>query len=79
MPVHGRDDVGIEAMRRIERDPPVITERGIDRQPARRRFDQQALEPILRHEIEQRRRRDQIDRTVERKFEIAHQIDRARA
>src|SRR5262249_24759492 len=39
--------------------------------------DRRRLEPLRRHEIKQRRSRNQIDRAVECKFEIAHQVDGA--
>ena len=74
--VHGVDDGGIERIDRIERRKTVIAERRIDRQAARRALGHQPVEPVMRHQIEQRRGGDQLDRPVERGLEVARKIDR---
>ena len=74
--VEAGPELGIEGRRRLGDGAAVIGERGVDRQPPRRRFDDEAIEPFGRNKVEQRRCRDQIERTVERKLEIAGEIDR---
>jgi hypothetical protein len=72
------DHCRIERMESVEFNAAVITQRRIDRDRARQSLDHQSLEPSLRNQIEQRRRGDQIDRPVERRFEIMIEIDRHR-
>ena len=70
------------ARRRVERiggrdrDPPVVAQRRINRHRSRRDLDRQPLQPEFGDEIEQRRGGDQIDRPVERGFEIAIEVER---
>src|SRR5712692_3657818 len=54
----------------------VVRQRRIDREPTRGRLDDQAIEPFRRNEVEQRRGCNEIDRAVEREFEVADEIDR---
>src|SRR5262249_57958322 len=75
MQVEAGDELAIEALVRLDRDAAVIAERGVDRQPPRRRLDDEAVEPFGGDEIEQRGRRDKIERPLERKLEIASKID----
>ena len=74
--VEAGQEFGIEDCTRIGDGAAVIGERRVNRQPPRRRFDDQAIEPIGRNEVEQRRCGDQVERAIERQFEIAGEIDR---
>ena len=67
---------GVGGVGRIDLDAAVVAQRRIDRQPPRRGLDHEPLQPFVGHEIEQRRGGDQIDRAVERGFEVAVEIDR---
>ena len=60
----------------IERRQPVIAQRRIERQPPRCRLGREALEPLVRHEIEQRRCGDQLNRPIQRRLQVTRKIDR---
>ena len=55
----------------VKRDPAVIAQRRVKRDRARGDRDREPVQPGFGDEIEQGRGRDQIDRPVERGFEIA--------
>src|SRR6266566_7980136 len=46
---------------------------------SRRGFHDETLQPCIGNEVEQRRRGDEIDRPVERRFEVPDQVERFRA
>ena len=75
MQIEAGKDLAIEARFRLDDGTAVIAERGVDRQPPRRRLDDEAIEPFGRDQVEQRRRGDEIKRAFERKLEIARKID----
>jgi len=64
MLVHRSDDLFVSDIGRGHLDPSVVAQRRIDRQAPRCGLDREPLKPFVRDEIEQRRSRDQIDRTV---------------
>src|SRR5262249_22081690 len=70
------DDCGIEGSDRIEDAWAVVIERAVERQAPRGDCGDQPLEPFSRDQVEQRGRGHEIYRSVERRFEIAPQIDR---
>ena len=77
MRVHRGNDAPHRADRAESKiDAPVIAQRRIKRNRARRDLDREPVQPVLGDEIEQRRGRDQIDRPIERGFEIAVEIER---
>ena len=63
----------------LECETAVEAQGRIERQPARGKLGDQALQPGRRDEVEQARSHDEIDRPVERKFEIAGEIERLAA
>ena len=76
MQVEAGEDFGIERIARLGDRAAVIGQRRVDRQTARRRFDDEAIEPSSRNKIEQRRSGDEVERPIKRQFEIAREIDR---
>ena len=74
--VEAGEEFGIEDRSRIRDCAAVIGERRVNRKTPRRRFDDEAIEPFRRNEVEQRRCSDQVERTVKRQFKIAGEIDR---
>src|SRR4029079_17482411 len=75
--VDAGQEFGIEDRSRIRDRAAVIGERRVNRTAPRRRFDNEAIEPFRRNEVEQRRCSDKVERTVKRQFKIAGEIDRA--
>ena len=78
MRIDGGNDRRVEWIGWADLDPAVIAQRRIDRDRSRKGLDGQSIKPSLRYQIEQRRRGDQIDRPVERGFEVVVEIDRDR-
>ena len=76
MRVHRGGDRRIERIGWREFRAPVIAQRGVKRDRARGDLDHEPVQPRFGDEIEQGRGRDQIDRPVERGFEIAVEIER---
>src|SRR5712691_11076116 len=76
MEVEAIEELAVERLARLDDGAAIVSERGVDRQSPRRRLDDEAIEPFGRNEIEQRRRDDEVERTLERELEIAHEIDR---
>src|SRR5947209_9177443 len=66
----------ISPMRRADRDASIIGQGSVERYCARCDFGDEALQPILRYEVEQRRCGDEIDRSVERGFQVVLKIER---
>ena len=76
MGIHRGRDRRIERIGGREFDAAIIAQRCIDRQRARGDIARKAIQPGFGDEIEQGRGRDQVDRAVERRFEIAAEIER---
>src|SRR6266508_2101172 len=68
-------NVRIVRIDRIQRDGTVKSKRGIDRQPACRGFDNEAIEPFDRDQIEKSRNGNKINGPIESRLEIATDID----
>ncbi len=79
MAINGGDHRIIERIGGLDRDVIIVGQGDVDRQPPRRGFHDETLQPCIGNEVEQRRRGDEIDRPVERRFEVPDQIDRSRA
>src|SRR5947209_19949797 len=63
-------------MRLADRHASIIGQGSVERYCARCNFGDEALQPILRYEVEQRRCGDEIDRSVERGFKVVLKIER---
>src|SRR5436190_13281294 len=68
------NDIAIRRNARLNFNCTVIRKRGIDRQPPRRRLGDETLEPLRGYKIEQSGRGDEVERSFQRKFEIADEI-----
>src|SRR5215831_6050811 len=73
--VESGQEFDIEALWRRGDSAAVVGQRRIERQPSRRDFDNEAIEPFARNEVEQRRRGDEIERAIEGELEVAREID----
>jgi hypothetical protein len=75
MPFEGRNDGPIQGVGRRQRDAPVKAQSGVEGEIARGDLGHQPLNPLRRGKVEEGRGRDQIDRSVERRFEVTGKID----
>ena len=76
MGIHGRRDGRIERIGRGQVNAAIIGQRRVDRQRARGDMAGKAIQPVFGDEIEQGRDRDQVFCAVERRCEIAAEIER---
>jgi hypothetical protein len=70
------DDFEVERFCGFKARTPVVGKRCIDRQPPCRGLDREPFEPFGRHQVEQSRGGDELQRPVEGDFKVTGEIDR---